>query len=122
MAELLHNLDKMKKAQAELAEVIGRGNPVEESDIARLPYPWYSNTLSRKHWICNTPSPVLFGIPDPPPTSTPATNLTSATNLRRRCSSWPPFPPLSPFTLSSSPSLLPRPQLPGLGTWALIDQ
>ncbi|KAL9254299.1 Geraniol 8-hydroxylase-like protein [Drosera capensis] len=38
MIEVLHNPDKMKKAQAELAEVIGRGNPVEEADIARLPY------------------------------------------------------------------------------------
>lgn len=38
MAELLHNPVVLSKAQLELSEVIGKGNPVEESDIARLPY------------------------------------------------------------------------------------
>ncbi|KAK9668242.1 hypothetical protein RND81_13G044100 [Saponaria officinalis] len=38
MSELIRNPEKMKKAQAELREVIGKGNPVEESDISRLPY------------------------------------------------------------------------------------
>ncbi|KAG6634189.1 geraniol 8-hydroxylase-like [Carya illinoinensis] len=38
MAELLHNPDVVSKAKAELEQVIGRGNPVEESDITRLPY------------------------------------------------------------------------------------
>ncbi|KAL2902372.1 Geraniol 8-hydroxylase [Bienertia sinuspersici] len=38
MAELLHNPEKLKKAQIELQEIIGEGNPVEESDISRLPY------------------------------------------------------------------------------------
>ncbi|OWM71937.1 geraniol 8-hydroxylase-like [Punica granatum] len=38
MAELLRNPEKLSKAQAELEQVIGRGNPVKESDIARLPY------------------------------------------------------------------------------------
>lgn len=38
MAELLRNPEKLKKAQAELQEIIGKGNPVEEPDIARLPY------------------------------------------------------------------------------------
>lgn len=38
MAELLHNPEVLSKAQLELNEVIGKGNPVEESDIARLPY------------------------------------------------------------------------------------
>ncbi|XP_074303841.1 geraniol 8-hydroxylase-like [Silene latifolia] len=38
MAELLRNPGKMEKAQAELQEIIGKGNPVEESDITRLPY------------------------------------------------------------------------------------
>ncbi|GAB4833656.1 hypothetical protein Ancab_031901, partial [Ancistrocladus abbreviatus] len=36
MAKLLHNLE-LKQAQAELKQVIGRGNPIEEGDIARLP-------------------------------------------------------------------------------------
>lgn len=38
MAELLRNPDKMSRAQAELEQEIGRGNPLKESDIPRLPY------------------------------------------------------------------------------------
>ncbi|GAB2300924.1 hypothetical protein Dimus_034959 [Dionaea muscipula] len=38
MAELIHNPEKMKKARAELKEVIDEGKRVEEGDIARLPY------------------------------------------------------------------------------------
>ncbi|KAK9273284.1 hypothetical protein L1049_018091 [Liquidambar formosana] len=38
MAELLHNPTTMAKARTELQEVIGKDRPVEESDIAKLPY------------------------------------------------------------------------------------
>ncbi|BFG16155.1 hypothetical protein CerSpe_024300 [Prunus speciosa] len=38
MAELLCNPEKLSKAQEELEQVIGKGKPVEETDIARLPY------------------------------------------------------------------------------------
>ena len=38
MAELLRNPKVMSKAKAELAETIGEGKLVEESDMARLPY------------------------------------------------------------------------------------
>ncbi|GAB2228591.1 hypothetical protein Droror1_Dr00022715 [Drosera rotundifolia] len=38
MAELLNSPSKLEKAQAELAEVVGRGKPIEEDDIDRLPY------------------------------------------------------------------------------------
>ncbi|KAI3410239.1 uncharacterized protein J3R85_018940 [Psidium guajava] len=38
MADLLHSPEKLLKAQAELHRVIGKGNLVEEPDIARLPY------------------------------------------------------------------------------------
>ncbi|XP_059444154.1 geraniol 8-hydroxylase-like [Corylus avellana] len=38
MAELLHNPEVLSKAKTELEQVIGKGNPVEESDITRLPY------------------------------------------------------------------------------------
>ncbi|QCD89243.1 geraniol 8-hydroxylase-like [Vigna unguiculata] len=38
MAELLHNPHVMSKAKEELERVIGKGNLVEESDIAKLPY------------------------------------------------------------------------------------
>ncbi|KAG6634192.1 hypothetical protein CIPAW_12G102000 [Carya illinoinensis] len=38
MVELLHNPAILSKAKAELEQVIGKGNPVEESNIIRLPY------------------------------------------------------------------------------------
>ncbi|XP_024196345.1 geraniol 8-hydroxylase [Rosa chinensis] len=38
MAELLHNPNSLSKAQEELDQMIGKGKPIEESDIARLPY------------------------------------------------------------------------------------
>lgn len=38
MAELLKNPKAMLKAKAELEHTIGKGNPVEEHDMARLPY------------------------------------------------------------------------------------
>jgi len=38
MAELLYSLEKLKKAQAEIKEIIGIGNPIEEADIPQLPY------------------------------------------------------------------------------------
>lgn len=38
MAELLHNPKAMAKARSELAETIGKGKQVEESDIVNLPY------------------------------------------------------------------------------------
>ena len=38
MAELLRNVEAMAKAKLELEQVIGKGNPIEESDISRLPY------------------------------------------------------------------------------------
>jgi len=38
MAELIHNPHAMSKAKEELEEIIGIGNPIEESDITRLPY------------------------------------------------------------------------------------
>ncbi|GMH17140.1 hypothetical protein Nepgr_018981 [Nepenthes gracilis] len=38
MAELLRKPKMFKKAQAELEDVVGKGNLVEEDDIARLPY------------------------------------------------------------------------------------
>ncbi|XP_013467818.2 geraniol 8-hydroxylase [Medicago truncatula] len=38
MAELVHNPHAMLKAKEELKQIIGIGNPIEESDITRLPY------------------------------------------------------------------------------------
>ncbi|RXH79880.1 hypothetical protein DVH24_041027 [Malus domestica] len=42
MAELLSNLEKLSKAQAELKKIIVKGKPIEESDIAQLPYLYYA--------------------------------------------------------------------------------
>ncbi|ESR36862.1 cytochrome P450 family 76 subfamily C polypeptide 7 [Citrus sinensis] len=38
MAELLHNPEVLSKAKLELEQTVGKGNPIEESDITRLPY------------------------------------------------------------------------------------
>nr|ATO91437.1 putative cytochrome P450 [Fallopia multiflora] len=38
MAELLHNPEKLKKAQAELDEVVGKHNSLEEAHSSQLPY------------------------------------------------------------------------------------
>ncbi|KAK4732945.1 hypothetical protein R3W88_025933 [Solanum pinnatisectum] len=38
MAEILRQPEIMKKAQAELAQVVGKGKPIEEVDVSRLPY------------------------------------------------------------------------------------
>ncbi|BBN69637.1 cytochrome P450, family 76, subfamily C, polypeptide 4, partial [Prunus dulcis] len=38
MAELLRDLEKLSKTQQELEQIIGKGKPVEEAEIARLPY------------------------------------------------------------------------------------
>ncbi|CAL0313441.1 unnamed protein product [Lupinus luteus] len=38
MTELLHNPEIMTKAKKELEQTIGIGNPIEESDIDKLPY------------------------------------------------------------------------------------
>ena len=38
MAEILKQPEIMKKVQAELAEIIGKGKPIEEADVSRLPY------------------------------------------------------------------------------------
>ncbi|KAK2650506.1 hypothetical protein Ddye_017995 [Dipteronia dyeriana] len=38
MAELLHNPEKLTKAQTELRQVIGKDGLVQEFDIAKLPY------------------------------------------------------------------------------------
>ncbi|PHT28843.1 hypothetical protein CQW23_31570 [Capsicum baccatum] len=38
MAEILGQPEIVKKAQAELAEVVGKGKPIEEADVSRLRY------------------------------------------------------------------------------------
>ncbi|KAH9657647.1 cytochrome p450 family protein expressed [Citrus sinensis] len=38
MAELLHNPEALLKTKLELEQIVGKGNPIEESDISQLPY------------------------------------------------------------------------------------
>ncbi|GAY69063.1 hypothetical protein CUMW_269100 [Citrus unshiu] len=38
MAELLHNPEALSKVKLELEQIVSKGNPIEESDITRLPY------------------------------------------------------------------------------------
>nr|QSW03542.1 geranyl hydroquinone hydroxylase [Echium plantagineum] len=57
MAELIKNPQVMKRAKDELAQVIGRGKSLEESDVARLPYlRCIMKEALRKH----PPGPFLF--------------------------------------------------------------
>ncbi|KAI6702239.1 hypothetical protein NL676_011375 [Syzygium grande] len=47
---------KLLKAQAELDRVIGRGNPIDESDVAQLPY---SQAIIKETFRLHPPSPLL---------------------------------------------------------------
>ncbi|KAI9076674.1 hypothetical protein K1719_041439 [Acacia pycnantha] len=57
MAELLRNPRAMSKAKAELEEIIGTGKPVEESDIARLPY---LQAVLKETFRLHPPAPFLL--------------------------------------------------------------
>lgn len=57
MAEVIHNPSVMSKAKKELEEVIGKGNPVEESDIGRLPY---LQAVIKESLRKHPPAPVLL--------------------------------------------------------------
>lgn len=57
MAEMLRNPDKMKKTQAELAEIIGKGKVIEEIDVVRLPYLW---CVVKETLRLHSPAPLLI--------------------------------------------------------------
>ncbi|TKY68522.1 Geraniol 8-hydroxylase [Spatholobus suberectus] len=57
MAELIHNPKIMSKVQKELEEVVGKGNPVEETDVARLPY---LHTVIKETFRVHPPVPLLL--------------------------------------------------------------
>ncbi|XP_074264866.1 geraniol 8-hydroxylase-like [Silene latifolia] len=57
MAELLRHPEKLKKAQAELHEVIGKGNSLEEQDITRLPY---LQAIVKESFRLHPPVPLLL--------------------------------------------------------------
>eukprot|EP00253_Pinus_taeda_P036685 PITA_36685 len=57
MTELVRNLEIMKRAQAELDEVVGRKRMVEESDMDRLPY---LHTVMKEVLRLHLPVPLLL--------------------------------------------------------------
>ncbi|XAR70380.1 Geraniol 8-hydroxylase [Bertholletia excelsa] len=57
MTELFRNPKILLKAQEELQQVIGRGNPIEESDIIRLPY---LNAIIKENFRLHPPAPLLL--------------------------------------------------------------
>lgn len=57
MTELMHNPEAMLKAKKEIAETIGVGNPVEESDVARLPY---LQAVIKESLRMHPPAPLLL--------------------------------------------------------------
>ncbi|KAL2339404.1 hypothetical protein Fmac_007344 [Flemingia macrophylla] len=57
MTELLRNPNIMSKAKAELESTIGKGNNVEESDIARLPY---LQAIVKETFRLHPPVPLLL--------------------------------------------------------------
>ncbi|XP_027367110.1 geraniol 8-hydroxylase-like [Abrus precatorius] len=57
MTELIHNPEAMAKAKKELEETVGIGNPVEESDIGRLPY---LQAVIKESLRLHPPAPLLL--------------------------------------------------------------
>ncbi|TKY51708.1 Geraniol 8-hydroxylase [Spatholobus suberectus] len=57
MTELMHSPEAMSKAKKELAETIGTGNPVEESDVGRLPY---LQAVIKESLRMHPPAPLLL--------------------------------------------------------------
>ncbi|KAM6589586.1 hypothetical protein CsatA_012191 [Cannabis sativa] len=57
MAELLKNPEAMSNAQAELKQVIGKGNIMKESDITRLPY---LQAVIKETFRLHPPAPLLL--------------------------------------------------------------
>ncbi|CAM8884086.1 unnamed protein product [Rhodiola kirilowii] len=57
MSEMRKNPDIMSKAKAELKQTIGRGNPIQEADIARLPY---LQAIIKETLRVHPPAPLLL--------------------------------------------------------------
>ncbi|XP_045828934.1 geraniol 8-hydroxylase-like [Trifolium pratense] len=57
MTQLVHDPKAMSKAKKELEETIGLGNPIEESDIDRLPY---LNAVIKESLRLHPPAPMLL--------------------------------------------------------------
>ncbi|KAL9414596.1 hypothetical protein AB3S75_042960 [Citrus x aurantiifolia] len=57
MTELLHNPGALSKAKLELEQTVGKGNPIEESDIIRLPY---LQAVVKETFRLHPPAPLLI--------------------------------------------------------------
>uniref|UniRef100_A0A7N0ZYV5 Cytochrome P450 n=1 Tax=Kalanchoe fedtschenkoi TaxID=63787 RepID=A0A7N0ZYV5_KALFE len=57
MTEMLKNRDTMSKAKAELERVAGRGRPVQDTDLARLPY---LQAIVKETLRVHPPAPLLL--------------------------------------------------------------
>ncbi|MED6135229.1 hypothetical protein PIB30_044353 [Stylosanthes scabra] len=57
MTELLHNPKVMSKAKQELEQIIGKGNPIEESDVVKLPY---LQAIIKETLRLHPPAPLLL--------------------------------------------------------------
>ncbi|KAI8542240.1 hypothetical protein RHMOL_Rhmol08G0123100 [Rhododendron molle] len=57
MAELLRTPETLKKAKAELEQNIGKGKPIEESDIPQLPY---LQAIMKESMRLHPPAPLLI--------------------------------------------------------------
>lgn len=57
MAELMHNPEIMSKVQNELEQVVGKGNPIEETDVAKLPY---MQAVIKETFRVHPPVPLLL--------------------------------------------------------------
>ncbi|KAI8542231.1 hypothetical protein RHMOL_Rhmol08G0122300 [Rhododendron molle] len=57
MAELLHNPETLEKAKAEIEQTIGKGKPIEETDIPQLPY---LQAIVKESMRLHTPAPLLL--------------------------------------------------------------
>ncbi|KAG5588683.1 hypothetical protein H5410_049117 [Solanum commersonii] len=56
MTEILRQPEIIKKSQAELAQIVGKGKPIEEVDLSRLPYLQF---IIKETFRMHPPSPFL---------------------------------------------------------------
>ncbi|KAG5520662.1 hypothetical protein RHGRI_033295 [Rhododendron griersonianum] len=57
IAELLHNPTILSEAQEEMDQIIGKGRPIEEEDLARLPY---LHAIIKETFRLHPPTPLLL--------------------------------------------------------------
>ncbi|XP_031251523.1 geraniol 8-hydroxylase-like [Pistacia vera] len=83
MAELLHNPEALSKARLELEQTLGKGNPVEESNITQLPY---LQAIIKETFRLHPPVPFL--IPRKPSTDTEINGFTIPKDSQVLVNAW----------------------------------